>query len=659
MKHLIMGTAGHIDHGKTTLIQKLTGAWCDTHKEEELRGITISLGFTHLDLPSGNSLGVVDVPGHADFIGTMVAGASGIDFALLVVATDEGVMPQTREHLAIMQTLQIQTGLVALTKSDLVDDEVIELAREEICELTGGSFLEDCPIVPVSSRTGAGLDELVRELEAMPQRVPERAEGHIFRLFIDRHFSVPGHGTVVNGSVLSGCVRREGQLYMLPGAQKLRVRRLERHGREVDEVRTGDRAALNLPGLDRADVHRGMALSDRVLQPTGILDAHLRLFAHGKALELWSQVNFLLGTVHTVARVHLIDRNRLEGGDAAIVQIHLDQPLIAMHGDCFVIRSSSGDRTLGGGEIFDPQPLHHRRRPEKLIERLREIAEGGLPELVAAEVRKRVSPVGHERVADLLGASAQEVLEVVSHGLSDDILTLAGKEKVYLWQRKRKEKMAKRVVRNIELHHKRNPLVAEGRSFEELMGLFGVGRDPDTESAMHLLLDELIQTSRLKREKHTWTLPDHSVKLDRKDWSQIDFVDNYLRNEGMHLPLLNNLIERAAEKGFDEGRLRQILRLLVHRGRAYYIEGNWIHAHVVDGVRQTLLKRLVATGEPITVADFRDLVKGNRRMCLPLINQFDKEGVTTREGDYRHLTRKGSALVEQWEQAETGDAKAD
>lgn len=647
MKHLIMGTAGHIDHGKTTLVEQLTGFWCDTHQEERLRGITINLGFTHLDLPCGVSLGIVDVPGHADFVNTMVAGASGIDFALLVVAADEGVMPQTREHLAIMQVLRIQTGLVALTKSDLVDDDVLALATEEIRELAEGTFLEGCPVVPVSSRNGNGLPDLLAELDRMPERVRQREEGQIFRMFIDRFFSVPGHGTVVNGSVLGGHLHREGQVYLLPGAQKLRVRRLERHGEEVQEVRAGDRASLNLPGLDLDAVRRGMALADRVLQPTTMLDAQLRLFGSGKPFELWTQVVFLLGAVHTVARVHLIDRDRLDGGETAIVQIHLDTPLTTLHGDSFVIRSSSGNRTLGGGEVIDPHPLHHRRRPEELVTRLREIAGGGLPELIAAEVRKRVIPINHERVADQLNVTPQEVLEVVSTDLPEDIIALAAPERVYLWLHKHKDKIAQRAVRNIELMHKRNPLVAEGRSLEELLGLFSVNRDADTDAALRLVLDELERAGTLKRVQHTWALADHEVILGRTDWSQIDFVDNFLRNEDLHVPLMAELVEKSASKGFDEGRLMQILRLLAHRGRLYYIDGNWIHGHVVDRVRKVLLTHMLVNGEPITVADFRNLIDGNRRICLLLINQFDKEGVTSRDGDNRKLTRKGQALAEQ------------
>jgi selenocysteine-specific elongation factor len=641
MKHLIMGTAGHIDHGKTTLIKTLTGFDCDTHKEEKLRGITINLGFTHLDLPGGESLGIVDVPGHADFVNTMVAGASGIDFVMLVVAADAGVMPQTVEHLQIMDILGIKQGIIVITKTDLVDDILLEMASEEVRESVEGTFLQDAQILPVSAQTGTGVENLLHKLAEMEAQIPQRSSGEVFRMFIDRIFSVPGFGTVVNGSALSGNIHKNEKVYLLPSAKNLRIRRIERHGQEVQEVISGDRASLNLTGLDRADFQRGMLISDRVLQSTTMIDAKLKLFNHNRRFEIWTQVIFLLGTYRTQARVHLIDSNHLEAGETAIVQIHLEKPLIAQYGDNFVIRSSSSDITLGGGEIIDVHPLHHRRRPEKLIKSLHQVVEGELPELIAAEIRKRIAPVSHEYMADILNISPQKVLEIVAQELPQDIIAMPSKDTVYLMKHEDREKWEGRILRHLKTYHKRNPMDDKGRTFEELMGLFGVNRDSTTESILRLILDELTQQNKLKRVEHTWARAEHKVVLSAKEKQQVSFVKNYLKNCGVHVPLLSKLIPLANKKQIGENKLRQILRLLVNNGQAYNIDGNFLHADLVEEFRKKLLQYLVEHKEGSTVANFRDLIGGNRKICLLLLNLFDSEGVTVRKGDYRHLTEKG------------------
>jgi len=641
MKHLIMGTAGHIDHGKTTLIKAITGFDCDTHKEEKLRGITINLGFTHLDLPTGESLGIVDVPGHADFVNTMVAGASGIDFVLLVVAADAGVMPQTMEHLQIMDILGIKQGIIVLTKIDLVDKVLLEMAREEVRESVEGTFLEDAEIIPVSAQTGEGLEILVQKLAKMEAELPQREAGEVFRMFIDRIFTVPGFGTVVNGSALSGAIHKNEKVYLLPPAKSLRIRRIERHGQEVEEVSSGDRVSLNLTGLDRAEFERGMLISDRVLQSTTMIDAKLKLFQHNRPFAIWTQVIFLLGTYLSQARVHLIDSNHLEAGDSAIVQIHLEKPLIAQFGDNFVIRSSSSDITLGGGEIIDVHPLHHRRRPEKLIKSLHQVVEGDLPDLIAAEIRKRIVPVSHDYMAAILNISPQKVLEVVAKELPGDIIALPSQDTVYLMKHKDREKWEGRILRHLKTYHKRNPMDEKGRTFEELMGLFGVNRSSTTETILRLLLDELTRQKKLKRVEHTWALAEHKVVLTSQEKEQVNFVENYLKNCGVHVPLLSKLISLANKKQIGENKLKQILRLLVNKGLAYNIDGNFLHADLVDEFRQKLLEYLVEHKEGSTVADFRDLIGGNRKICLLLLNLFDSEGITVRKGDYRHITEKG------------------
>ncbi|MCK4357550.1 MAG: selenocysteine-specific translation elongation factor, partial [Candidatus Cloacimonetes bacterium] len=565
MKHLIMGTAGHIDHGKTALIKALTNIDCDTHKEEKLRGITINLGFAHIDLPNDESIGIIDVPGHRDFVNTMVAGVSSIDFVMLVIAADSGVMPQTVEHLKIMEILGVKKGFVVLTKIDLVDEEMIQIAEEEILEFIKGTFLENFPIIKVSVKTGEGISELKEFLSEMSYKVEERQRGKLFRMFIDRIFSIKGFGTIVNGSVISGHLEKKNSVYLLPGAKKLRIRRMERHGNEVEEITAGDRASLNLVGLNRDDFKRGMIVSDRILQPTKLIDAKLNLFQHNRNFEIWTQAVFILGTYQAQTRIHLIDRNILEPGQAAIVQIHLDPPCIPQYGDRFVIRSSSCDITLGGGEIIDAHPLHHRRRTKKLINELHKITEGGISELIAAEVRKRLTPVSYQDIANILNIPKQNIQEAVSKSLPEDIVVISSKEKGYLMLKKEKDKLERKIIRNLETFHKRNPFDELGRTFEELVGLFGINRDSTTENMMKLILEEMTDSNKLKKVHHTWSLKSHNVVLSSEDKMKVGFVEDYIQNSGMKTPLISELIPKAKAQDIDENRLKQILNLLTNQ----------------------------------------------------------------------------------------------
>ncbi|MCD4652188.1 MAG: selenocysteine-specific translation elongation factor [Candidatus Cloacimonetes bacterium] len=410
-KHFILGTAGHIDHGKTTLVKALSGFDCDTHKEEKLRGITIHLGFTHIALTPEHTVSVVDVPGHADFVDTMVSGSSGIDAVMLVIAADSGVMPQTVEHLQIMSMLGIPTGFVVLTKVDLVDSELIDFASREIRELLEGTFLADAPIIPFSSRTNEGLEQIREAVLTCTEAEKPQQERDVFRMYIDRIFQVKGHGTVVNGSVLGGNVSKGDKVVLLPEGKEYRIRRLERHCEETDSVLAGDRASLSLPGLERSEVTSGSLIADRTLEATTLIDALLKFFPGKSSLNIWSQLHFLLGTVSQQVRIHLINVNKLRGGEEALVQIHLARPAVVQHGDRFIVRSSSADITLGGGEIIDAHPLHHRRRPEPLIKKMAKLSAGGVEQLIAEEVRKSIVPLTSKQIADRLGVTRERTVE--------------------------------------------------------------------------------------------------------------------------------------------------------------------------------------------------------------------------------------------------------
>ncbi|MBN1770548.1 MAG: selenocysteine-specific translation elongation factor [Deltaproteobacteria bacterium] len=641
MKRLILGTAGHVDHGKTALIKALTGFDCDTHKEEKARGITINLGFTHLELPSGASLGIVDVPGHRDFIHTMVSGAMGIDLCMLVVAADNGVMPQTREHLQIMDVLGIRAGLVALTKVDLVEPELAELAEGELRELLAGTFLDGCPLVRVSAVTREGLDALVETLDRVARTVPERPAGRVFRLFPDRVFSIAGFGTVVTGSVLGGELHREDTAWLLPPNRKLRVRRLERHGVEVDTVRAGDRASVNLVGLERSEFRRGMVVSDRPLAATTLLDARLRLFSDARPLGRWTQAVLHLGTHESQARVHLLDQATLAPGSTGLAQLHLGEPCVVQAGDRFVLRSTSSDLSLGGGEVLDPRPLHHRRRTAAVAAALAELSSGRFPQLLAAEVLKQRRPVDRARLAELLNVAEEDVAKVDTASLPDDIVALGDPPRTVYLPATMHERLEKGILAALETHHRDNPLSERGRTTEELLGPLGFERGGAGEAAVRLLLEALERNRRVKPVAHTWALFSHRVEMSADRRRQSTFVESFLAQQGMATPSTTELTAAAAQAGLKERDVQLALRYLVEQRRVYQVEGEYLAAKVVDGCQTTLLRELAGRKRGLTVAEFRDLVSGNRRICLLLFALFDREGLTRREGDTRVLTEKG------------------
>jgi len=642
-----MGTAGHVDHGKTALIKALTGIDCDTHPEEQLRGITINLGFAHIDFPNGISIGIVDVPGHRDFINTMISGACGIDFVMLVIAADSSVMPQTVEHLHIMQMLGIKSGIIALTKTDLADEEMLMIVEEDIKELVRDTFLDGCPIFKVSSKNGEGIDELKAFLSQIDLASFDRDKKDFFRMFIDRIFSVAGFGTIVTGSVMSGSLRINDKVFLLPAEKELRIRRLEKHGKEVQEVAAGNRAAINLIGLKKEEFNRGMVLCDRVISSTNLLDTKIKIILSGKKFDLWSQVIFLSGTFESQARIHLIDADNLKCGESALAQIHLNQAFIGQIGDKFIIRNSSGDKTIGGGEIIDPYPLHHKRRTEKIITQLKNISDGGLYQHVGAEVRKTNSPVTLECIANNLNLSEKDIAGFSPELLPSDVIHFESEGSTYLILSVQLAKLKSRIIKILENYHKHNPLDEEGRTFEELMGIFGVNRNSAADGIMKCLLQEMVERKILRKVNATWCMYSHLVSLTEVDKKQIKFVESFHKNCGMNVPLMSELIPAALKKGISETRLNQVLVLLSKRERLYSIDGNYIFKNIVDDCRKILLESLInlnsGNGDSIgiTVAQFRDLVNGNRKICLLLLAQFDREGITRREDDLRFLTDKG------------------
>ena len=643
MKHLIMGTAGHVDHGKTALIKALTNFDCDTHKDEKMRGITIHLGFTHLDLPNGNSMGIIDVPGHKDFINTMISGASTIDFVLFTIAADSSIMPQTREHLHIMELLGIKNGIIALTKCDIVDEEILELVELEIGEFVEGTFLEHAPIIRTSVKDNSGMRELINDISYITEHIEQRSSGLFFRMYIDRIFSVQGFGTVINGSVLQGKATKNTVLYVLPGSKELRIRKMEHHGKEVDEVVSGQRASLNVAGMDIQNFQRGMLVSERVIKPTKIIDAELALFEHGRTFGIWNHALFLMGTFEDQVRIHLLDKEVLQGGEKGLVQIHLEKECFPIFGDSFIIRSTSGDITLGGGKVLDAYPLHHKKRTPQIIQHVRTIADGGLSAFIAAEVRKQTHPISLSDLAEITNQPEQEINQLIQHSLPKDIEIKGSGRNLILIHAPKIKKLREQIDLILSKHHNKNPLITKGKTFDELAGMLGLNQTHDA-AFLTIILEEMLKEGILKKVEGTFALSEKSVIITEEDQKKIEMIDQFILNSGMKVPLMNEIKEFAQVQGIPQKELHDIINFLIENKDIVTIEGSFIHAEIIEKAQNVLIAHF-KKHDTLILADFRDNLQANRKICLLLLSYFDDRGWTVRKGDYRILSEKGKELI--------------
>jgi selenocysteine-specific elongation factor len=650
MKHLILGTAGHVDHGKTALIKALTGIDCDTHKEEKERGITINLGFAHLELSVEISIGIVDVPGHRDFIKTMVAGAYGIDFVLLVIAADSGIMPQTREHFNIIKMLGIRHGMVVINKADLVDDDTMELGKLEAMELLEGSPLENAPVVAASSVTGAGIEDLKSELLKIAAVIPEKSHASGFRMYVDRIFNVRGIGIVVTGSVLEGEVSVSEELHLLPGGHgKLKVKSIERHGKQVENVTAGDRAALNLSGLKYDDFERGMILSSKLLQESNMLDAQVELFPGNIRIGTWSHQIFHTGTFTSKARAHLITKNELHGGEKDVAQIHLEKPAIILAHDRFILRNTSNDMTFGGGIILDPNPLHHRRRTEKLKNAMQSFAQimsdqENLAGIIRFELQKSDTPLSLDQLASKLSKSEPELQNLISvnPGLAN-VLHFEGK--VFLADESHETKLANAVVGSLQHWHQNNPLNERGLEAQELAGKFNIGSKGFDLFFLNQVLEKMFQAGKLKTVGTTFALKDHKVSFDRKAEEQINRVEQMIFDSGMQRSSLRELEALALQNQIRKGQLNSLLQHLVAKNRIYLIGDDVLHASIVDNARKLLLVKLSVSPRGINEKEFRTLIDGTKKGIQLLITLFLKEGIISKQTFYLLITEKGKGRV--------------
>jgi len=640
-----MGTAGHVDHGKTALIKALTDIDCDTHKEEKERGITINLGFSHLDLPSGESIGIVDVPGHKDFIKTMVAGAFGIDIILLVIAADSGVMPQTIEHLNIIKMLGIKNAIVALNKADLVDEETLELAKEEVQELLKNTGLKNAPIVGVSSINKKGINELIQLIDKQILNIPEKNKDDFFRMTIDRIFSAKGFGSIVTGSVLNGMIQSGKEVILLPDFNKVKIRSIQRHGQSVEKAFSGDRAALNLTGFKVDDFKRGMILSDRKIDETQMIDATLSLFENDIQLELWTNVIFLTGTFECLTKIHLLDKDVLNNNETAIVQILLEKPYILLNKDKFIIRNTSNDITLGGGTIIDVDPLHHKRRTPKLMKTLTEFVEATLNsdklfDLIKLELKKENKPLAVGEISNKIKKPVDDILKECENDDSNSIIIYKSSDKEILIINSTEVDYYNKIVEIIKQWHEKNPLLEEGVDTMAFAGKLGLNSKTGK-----IYLEELIKKINndgiIRKIGNTWALKDYSVTIDSKMMEQLNWLEKIILSYEMELPLNSEIESQAKAKNISKDKLKMMLKYLTKTNKLYFHEGDYLHSKIVDPCRNILLIELKKKEKGINEKELRLLLNCTKKVCQVLLGIYINEGFVSKKTFYIHITEKG------------------
>jgi selenocysteine-specific elongation factor len=627
--HVVVGTAGHIDHGKSSLVLALTGIDPDRLKEEKERGITIDIGFAHLEVGDGQTLGIVDVPGHERFVKNMLAGVGGIDLVMLVIAADEGVMPQTREHLAICHLLRVRSGLVVLTKADLAEPEWLELVQEDVRGFLRGTFLDGAPILPVSAKTGEGLPALREALATLARAVPRRGTDATFRLPIDRVFTIRGFGTVVTGTVAAGQVALDERLEVYPHGLQAKVRGIQTHGQTMSGAVAGQRAAVNLQGVERAAIERGDVLSvPGLLRPTHMLDATCELLQDAPApLKTRQRVRFHIGTREVMARVHPLGRPTIEPGQTGHVQLRLEAPVVALPGDRYVIRSYSPMVTIGGGELLDVAPPKARRSPT-LTERLRTL-ETSPP---AAVVETHILSVGGGgvRMAELRArtpfgpAALREYLEdLVSRGR----VFLVDRE--WYVHAETAERLRRAAESALAAFHTREPLMP-GMSKEELRTRLG-----SLEERVFLaLLDRFAAAGVLVVDKDKVRSAGHAVRLTPAQQVASDRIETEFRAAGVAPPTLD---EAFAKLGLTGPPAHAIAQLLVdHRRLVRIREGLYFHA---DPLREAVdrVMAFLRTHQAITPQEIKDLLGISRKYAIPLLEWLDTQRLTVRVGDKRVL----------------------
>lgn len=629
MKRLVLGTAGHIDHGKTTLVKALTGIETDRLKEEKQRGISIELGFAPFILPDGQKAAIVDVPGHERFIKHMLAGAFGIDMVILVIAADEGVMPQTREHMDIIELLGVKTGIIALTKQDMVDEEWLMLVEEEVGEYISGTILAGASIIPVSAVSREGIPQLLDEIQRLSESVAEKPAFGKARLPVDRVFTKAGFGTVVTGTLWSGQIQTGEILELLPGGRKVKIRTLQVHNDKVETAYAGQRVAVNLQGVDVSEVERGNWLSTPgYLAPTYRMDARLRLLgSSSRVLRNWNRIRFHLGTDETMARIVLLDQDELHPGEEGYVQIVMEKPVVGHKGDPFVIRYYSPVTTIGGGTIIDANAVKQKRFKEETLNELIVKEEGNLAEMLLYELEANPGEVISvdelsKRTGNEEGKIRQEMEQLIAEQKAvlikrDEYMSTYGLDQ-----------LAEKIIKALEEFHNKYPL-RQGYSREEIRSRFSKNINSKT---FNLILKELEGTGKIETQNNQIKLPGHIPAPGEDDLRAIQVIEQEMRRNLFAPPSTEEL--RSAVQ-LDEAGMAEVLDYLIKNLVLVKVGPDMYFAQEAIEEGKSRLDKYFFEEKELSLAAFRDMLDTTRKYALPLIEYYDRIRFTHRVGDAR------------------------
>ncbi|MEO0142840.1 MAG: selenocysteine-specific translation elongation factor [candidate division WOR-3 bacterium] len=632
-RHIVVGTAGHIDHGKSALIKSLTGYDPDRLKEEKERGMTTDLGFAFY----GDDVTIIDVPGHEKFVRHMLAGASTIDFVIFVVAADDGVMPQTVEHFEILKLLDVKKGVIVVTKKDLVNKEQLELVIDDINQLTKDSFLKDAPIVAVSNLTGEGMDELKRILNELISQLEPKMDKGIFRMPIDRCFTMKGFGTVIAGTILSGKVKVGDTVELLPQKKHLKVRRIEVHNKEVIEVGTGYRAAVNIIGVEKEEIERGNVIATPgYLEPSLYMNANLYLLSSSPPLKTFTRLRIHLGTAEILGRVVILEKKILEPGEKGMVQFRLETPAVSDIGDRYVVRTYSPQITIGGGVILEPKAKKIKEFDEQLLEHLKKIETQDPIVLVEEDLNSNFTlPQKIEEIARDVNLPPETVQTLIGELVTKNLALIVDERRNLYYSKRNLDRLEAKIIEAINIYHQNNPTHI-GIAKTELIS--AIDRQMD-----HILFNFAL--NRLLNEKKIKISEDG--KVSRYDFKFVvsgelkemkDRLEKIFYSAGFMPPTLEELLEKNIGSA---DLVKKAYRHLIDTGILIHIgEGIFFHKDRFSEAREKLIQYL-KTHNSIRVSEFRDLINTTRKYALPLLIYFDSKGITIKRGEVRILAGGG------------------
>jgi selenocysteine-specific elongation factor len=629
LKSVIVGTAGHIDHGKSALVEALTGTHPDRLAEEKRRGITIDLGFAFLE-ENGVRFGFVDVPGHERFVSNMLAGAAGVDLVLVVIAADESIKPQTREHFDICRLLGVKRGVVALTKSDLVDADMLELVRLEIEDFLRGSLLERASIVPVSSKTGAGLAELKKALHDVATQATGKDAASYFRLPIDRAFAMKGFGAVVTGTMISGSIGAGDEVELLPKGERLRVRGVQSGGRTVERAFAGQRTAVNLAGIEHTAVNRGMTLASLGrFHATRRIDVRLEMLGSAPKLKQRARVHFHAGTAETIAEIHLYGSNEIAPGKSALAQLRLQNEALVLAGDRFIVRQFSPVITIGGGVVLEPLARRAVLRDSERAAFLEVLERGNHEEIVAATTERMVLGLGMEEIVARTGWPEEVIRDAAEKLAARGAAKIVAIEPLFLVGGKAFEDVRRKIAERVERFHKENPLLP-GIAREDLRASLGRRVRAETFRAA---LEELAAQKRLDVQGELVKRAGAEIALQPEEARAKEQIERAFAEAGLAVPAVKEVL---AKLPLETKRAEKLLQILLREKNLIRVTQELIfHRDALAQLRERLTVHRKSKGERLSVPVFKEMAGISRKYAIPLLEYLDRERVTRRAGDER------------------------